>query len=262
MLAETYIFYADIYFVQNFVMKLGILALSIKTLKIQTTKPVMKVLGIAIVATILEITGLFFIPSYGVYIVLTHTVEVPVMMTTLLWKQKEMIGRSVICGYFYVVLINGVVEVLWNLIGNGWGYPLLVLMGNVFCVFVVCFFIRKWQMNKGIYSVDIYFPDIIWTAKGFYDSGNHLKDPYTGKSVHIISRKLAKRLELPEEKKVCIPYQSLGNENGLIDVYYVDEIKIKKQEDTIAQTGVPIAVAEDTIFAGKGYEMIINEDVW
>ena len=262
VLADTYIFYADVYFLQNLIMKIGSLFLTIKTLKIQTTKPAIKVLGIATVATILEIAGLFFIPHYGGFVVFTHLVEVPGMMLALLWKQKENVGKAIVSGYFYVILINGVVEVLWNLIGKGWGYPLLVFTGNVLCVLLVCFGVQRWQMSKGIYPVDIHFPDIIWTARGFYDSGNHLKDPYTGKSVHIISEQLAKRLELPLDKKVCIPYQSVGNEEGLIDVYYVDEITIKKQENSIVQKGVPLAVAKDGLFTGKGYEMIINEDVW
>lgn len=262
VLGETYIFFADIYFIQNLMIKLGVLGLTIKVLKIQMTKPVMKIVAIASVGTILEIAGLFFIPNYQVFMALVHLIEVPGMMAFLFGKQREYIGKGIICGYFFVLVINGVVEVIWNLIGNGWFYPLLVLAGNVIVVVAICFGIRKWQMSKGVYPVDIHLPDVIWTAKGYYDSGNHLKDPYTGKSVHIISEKLAKRLELPMDKKVCIPYQSLGNEAGLIDVYYVEAIRIKKQADWVVQNNVPLAVAEDSLFTGKGYEMIINEEVW
>ena len=262
MLADTYIFYADIYFVQNVIVKLGILTLTIRTLKIQMTKPVIRVFAIAIIATLIEIAGLFFFPHYGLFVLSMHVILIPSMMAVLLWKNRDFVGKAIVCGYFYVILLNGVIEALWNLIGNGWGYPLLVLAGNVMCVIMVFYVLHRWRISKGIYPVDIHFPDIIWTVQGFYDSGNHLKDPYTGKSVHIISDKLAKRLELAPEKKVCIPYQSLGNSDGLIDVYYIDEIKIKKQEAVIVQKGVPLAVAEDSIFTGKGYEMIINEDVW
>ena len=262
MLVDTFIFYADIYFVQNVIVKLGILTLTIRTLKIQMTKPVIKVVAVAIIATLLEITGLFFFPYYGLFVLFMHMILIPSMMAVLLWRQREILGKAIVCGYFYVILLNGVIEVLWNLIGNGWGYPLLVLTGNIICVLIVLYALHRWRISKGIYPVDIHFPDIIWTVQGFYDSGNHLKDPYTGKSVHIISGKLARRLELAPEKKVCIPYQSLGNSDGLIDVYYIDEIKIKKQESVIVQKGVPLAVAEESVFAGKGYEMIINEDVW
>ena len=251
MLGETYIFYADIYFIQNLIMKLGVLGLTIRILKIQMTKPVMKVVAIASVGTILEIAGLFFVPNYQWFIALVHLIEVPAMMAVLLGKQREYIGKGIICGYFFVLVINGVVEVLWNLIGNGWLYPLLVLAGNILAAFAVCYAVRRWQMSKGVYPVDIYLPDVIWTAKGYYDSGNHLKDPYTGKSVHIISSKLAQKLEFPSEQKVCIPYQSLGNETGLIDVYYVEMIRIKKQSDWVEQSNVPLAVAEDSLFAGK-----------
>lgn len=262
MLADTYIFYADVYLIQNLMMKVAVLILTIKLLKIQMRKPVMKVLGIALAATLLEIAGLFFIPSYTLYVGLSHIIEVPGMMLVLLHGEKVLLKKAVVLGYLCVMLENGVVEILWNMIGLGWLYPLLVLVGNVLGILLICFAVKRWRMSKGVYPVDIYFPDMIWTVKAFYDSGNHLRDPYTGKSVHIISKHLAKRLEFSQEKKVCIPYQAIGKEDGLLDVYYVDEIKIRKQESVVTQKSVPLAVAEDTVFAGKGYEMIMNEDVW
>lgn len=262
MLGETYIFFADIYFLQNLMIKIAVLWLTIKILKIHLMKPVIRIMVIATIGTLFEIAGLFFAPNYEVFLAIVHLVEVPGMMLCLLGKQREYLWRSIVSGYFFVLVINGVVEILWNLIGYGWLYPLLVLAGNSIVVVIAHFLLKRWRMSKGIYPVDIHRPEIIWTVKGYYDSGNRLKDPYTGKGVHIISTQLAKKLELTEENKVCIPYQSLGNTDGLLDVYYVENVRIKKGTQWIELGKVPLGAAEDNLFSGKGYEMILNEEVW
>lgn len=262
MLGETYIFFADMYFLQNFCVKIAVLWLTIKILKIRLIKPVIKIMGIASVGTLFEIAGLFFVPKYEVFLAIVHLIEVPGMIFLLIGKQRGYLWRGIVSGYFFVLMINSVVEILWNLIGYGWLYPMLVLAGNIIVVLLVCYFLKRWKMSKGIYPVDIYRPEIIWTAKGYYDSGNRLKDPYTGKGVHIISAQLAEKLELSREKKVCIPYQSLGNAQGLLDVYYVENLKIRKESQWIELGKVPIGVAESKLFSGKEYEMILNEEVW
>lgn len=262
VLIETYIFFADLYFLQNFFVKVGVLFLTIKLLKIQLAKPVIRIIVIAALGTIFEIAGLFFIPNYNVFLGIVHIIELPTMVFALIWPHREYLWRAIVSGYFWVLVINGVIEILWNLIGYGWLYPLLVLAGNMIVICTAFYIAQRLRMKKGIYPVDIHRPDIIWTIKGYYDSGNCLRDPYTGKGVHIISRRLAKRLELEADNKVCIPYHSLGNSNGLIDVYYVENMRIKKDTKWIERGRVPLGVADDSLFEGKNYEMIINEEVW
>jgi len=233
-----------------------------KLLKIPMIKPVMKIIVIASVGTIFEIAGLFIVPNYTVLLGMIHMIEIPGMVLLLLWNQREYVWKGIVSGYFWVLVINGVIEILWNLIGLGWLYPMLVAAGVALVIVGTCYIVTKLRMEKGIYPVDIYRPEIIWSVKAYYDSGNCLTDPYTGKGVHIISEKLASRLELIEEQKVCIPYQSLGNENGLIEVYYVENLKIKKDTKWMELGKVPLGVAKEGLFKGKGYEMILNENVW
>lgn len=262
MLVDTYIFFADLYFLQNFFMKAGVLWLTIKLLKIRVTKPVIRIMLIASLGTAFELAGLLGMQNYNLFLGIVHLIEVPCMVIGLVWPNRDYIWKSIVSGYFWTLIINGVVEILWNLIGLGWLYPLLVLFGNILVIIVTCYIIQRVRMYKGIYPVDIHRPDIIWTTKGYYDSGNCLVDPYTGKGVHIISAKLSQKLELENENKVCIPYHSLGNTNGLIDVYYVENMKIKKDTQWIELGKVPLGVADNSLFHGKNYEMIINEEVW
>ncbi len=267
MLGKTYIFFADLYFIQNFFVKAGVLLLTTKFLRLPMKKTGWRIALIAAIGTICEIAGLYWIPDYNLFLGMMHLVEIPCMILGLIYSKertwsKELLWRGIVSGYFCTLVINGVVEVLWNLIGYGWLYPLLVFAGTVISIVVVYYVIRRLQMRKGIYPVEIVRPNVVWTVKGYYDSGNCLIDPYTGRGVHIISKRLAKRLQLEQESKVCIPYHSLGNTNGLIDVYYVENMRIRKDSEWVERAKVPLGVAEDELFDRKNYEMIINEEVW
>lgn len=261
MLANTYIFYADVYFVQNFIIKAGILWLTIKIMKVPLTKPVIRSVGIAGIGTVLEIAGLFFIPDYGLMVLLNHVILIPAMMLALYWKKWEMFRKGILWGYFFALVMNGVVELYWILFGSGWLYPLLVLGACVSVIVISCYLLKRWRMSKGVYPINIHCKHIIWNTRAYYDSGNCLKDPYTGKGVHIISEALVRRLHLGDEGKVCIPYKSMGNPNGLMDVYYVEGLEIYKDTEWMKLDKVPIGVAEPSLFAGKCYEVILNEEV-
>ena len=129
-------------------------------------------------------------------------------------------------------------------------------------------------MKKGIFQVELICLDKKVQVKGFYDSGNRLKDPYTGKGVHIVSEQLIRKFKIqeirtqnmetnPEEiKRVYIPYQSLGNEAGLLEVYYIDELVIDGEKERIYIHNCPLGVTKDNLFEGKEYEIILNEEVF
>jgi len=69
-------------------------------------------------------------------------------------------------------------------------------------------------------------------------------------------------LKIPKEKKVCVPYQSLGASAGLIDVYYIENIKIYGNPNIVELQKIPIGVTKDDLFSDKLYKMILNEEVF
>jgi hypothetical protein len=116
-----------------------------------------------------------------------------------------------------MILINGVVEILWNQFGQNGSY-LLCLIFSCGVVFVS---VRIWQnarrMQKGIFEVIIVDEGVHVQSRGLYDSGNRLKDPYTAKGVYIISQQLLDRLwreqnsaSIKKEKVVYSPEDLLS----------------------------------------------------
>ncbi len=266
LLIDTYIFYADVYFIQNFLIKVMVLYLSLYCNKIHysitTVKGVVKILFASCIGTVLEIAGLFRGNSYNLFLIFVHLFEIPFMVWFVTGKDCRQKFRVIVTGYFFVIVINGVLEILWNTFGDSGNYIffLCVACGSVYAG------VRLWisysKMRKGIFPIEIQHAEERIFTYGFYDSGNHLKDPYTGKGVHIISGRLLKQLPILPEKKVCVPFQALGENDGLIDVYYLDTIHIYLQSKEIIQQKVPMGITQEELFHGKQYEIILNEDIW
>lgn len=266
ILSKTYIFYADVYFVQNFIIKVAVLYLSLFTNKqhrvITTGKSILKISFISFAGTIIEMIGLIYGNSYNVFIGLVHLLEIPFMIGWILGKDRSLIVRVIIAGYFYMMLVNGVLEILWNQFGQYGDY----LFYLIFACGLVIIGVRIWQnhtkMQKGIFQVEFIHQKRRIVSYGFYDSGNQLIDTYTGKGVHIVSEKLIQRLGLENEALVLLPYQALGKETGILEVVYVDKLIIEGEKQSIQLQKCPLGVTKDNLFKGKQYEIILNEEVF
>ena len=261
-----YIFYADVYFIQNFMMKLAVLYLALYCNKIQSSiksyKGIGKICLASMIGTLFEIVGLFVSGSYIVFVLGVHLFEIPCIVKFLLDKKEKKMLRVIASSYFFMLIINGVLEALWNQFQEEGSY--------MFCLLISCGFVivgtRIWrnnrQMLKGIFQVKLLQKDRLIHTNGFYDSGNRLIDPYTGKGVHIISAKLWERMENTTVEPVYVPYQALGNEEGILEVYYIDEVNIEGEKGRKIIQKCPVGVTKDNLFEGKRYEIILNEEVF
>lgn len=266
ILNETYIFYADVYFIQNFIIKLAVIYLSLYCNKcsfnLSTLRGYGKIVLASAMGTFIEIMGLILGNSYNIFLTFVHIFEIPLMILFVLGKERQSFIKIILTGCFFVVVINGVVEWLWNWFGTGASFVLLLSLACGATVIAVRIWKNYKQMQKGIFLVELLHGEKRINIKAFYDSGNRLIDPYTGKGVHIISERLINGLSLDKENPVWIPYQALGNENGIIEVYYIDELLIEGEKQRINRTKTPVGVTKDNLFEGKAYEMILNEEVF
>jgi hypothetical protein len=59
------------------------------------------------------------------------------------------------------------------------------------------------------------------------DSGNSLREPFTGRPVNLIGKTAALKLEggIPHERFVTVPYHAVGTEKGLLRGIRTDEIE-------------------------------------
>ena len=260
-----YIFYADVYFLQNFMIKVAVLYLSLYCNKVYVgtyrIRNVAKICLVSIIGTLVEIIGLIFGSSYSIFVLCVNLLEVPLMVRFVMRKERDRMIRVIISGYFFIILINGVLEALWNQFGEGGSYIFYLL----FSCGAVIVGVRIWnnytRMQKGIFQVELLHKGKQVQTQAFYDSGNRLIDPYTKKGVHIVSERLLQRIE-GVDSPVYIPYQSLGNEMGMLEVYYIDELIVEAEKQRKRIQNCPLGVTKDNLFEGKNYEIILSEEVF
>lgn len=260
-----YIFYADVYFIQNFMIKMAVLYLALycnKSYEVtESLKGVGKIALASFLGTLFEIAGFLISNNYGFFVLLVNVLELPLMFLGIIGRKSKKVVRLILTGYFFTMLINGLLEALWNQFGEGGGFLFFLLFS---CGTVVAG-VRIWKnysrMQKGIFQVQLLHQKRRAYAKGFYDSGNRLIDPYTKQGVHIISRQLFENLGTFQDY-VLIPYQALGNEGGLLEVYYIDELIVEGESIRKTIQNCPLGVTKDNLFEGKKYEIILNEEVF
>ena len=99
----------------------------------------------------------------------------------------------------------------------------------------------------------------IWA---FYDSGNGLLDPYFGAPVVLASQKVLETLGLHTEHKLLIPFYSLGESDGWINGYMIDEIEIAYKSEKKHYRKIVVADAA-TMFERNQveYDLILHRSM-
>ena len=245
--------------------------------EITRARGIVRICVASVVGTILEIAGLLLGNSYHVFTICVHLFEVPLMVWFVLRKQRRRMMWVIVAGYFFIMLINGVLEVLWNQFGQSGSYVFYLLFSCGVVGVGGRMYRNYTKMQKGIFQVEILHQGKRVLMNGFYDSGNRLKDPYTGKGVHIVSMRVLSELEIKQNVKethtkeltkqhqntpVYVPYQALGNEGGMLEVYYIDELIVEGEKGRVRLQKSPFGVTKDNLFEEKNYEIILNEEVF
>ena len=154
----------------------------------------------------------------------------------------------------------------------GWGRNLLggVGISAIFTVFfmgcVISGMIRGQKYNKAetVYNVEIIEQGKQIELKALYDTGNALREPFSGKPVSIVERESLKNIELlkkPEKYKI-IPFRSIGEEHGILKGMEVDEVIIEKEGARIVLHQQVIAFYDGRLSQDGSFQMILNQGVF
>lgn len=260
-LVISYVFYADVYFIQNMLLKITVLYLALLINKQSHRVHPIKIPIAAAMGTVMEILGLMYGGSFSFFVGMVYVMEMPLIFFFLLGKIGKIWIRVSVWAWLFVMFVNGVVEVLY-IWGGQKGHLTGIVVVSCLAVFIGGKqFLEYQRQQKRIFSVELIHKDKIYRIQGLYDSGNQLKDPYSGKGIHIISLKLSQKMHITEDKQMLVPYRSLGNENALLAVYYLERIIIYGDKEKVEQWNVPIGVEEKGTILGA-YDVLLNENVW
>lgn len=148
--------------------------------------------------------------------------------------------------------------------------PLIFLVTLSVSYPAMIFFVKmfKNRKNKRYYIMNVTHNDKKVTVSALFDSGNLLREPITGKCVSILEWSEAKKLfeadfeysELQnhaEDMKLwVIPFNSLGNQSGMIFAFLADSIDIPEEKKKIDKSF--IGIYEGRLSQNEEYRALLN----
>lgn len=253
-----YEFYADVFFLSNLYMDfLTVYAVNVILEKKKKTKRLIAGCAMGSLAGLLLYLGSH---NYGMYLLLMHFFINPVMVVfCFMPAKKELLLKAWFLMYLISLLLGGSVEWMYQTLTNGKYYEVCLLLSAV-PLLIFLFILRQKRRSVHLfYDVTVFNKGRCAQVRAYFDTGNLLKDPYVGLPVHVVGEKVFETLGgnadlMPR----FIPYTSVGKPSGMIRAVTVEEIKIMENGRETAIAPAVLAVADDLIFQGKNYEMILN----
>lgn len=253
-----YELYADVWFLTNFTMDSIALWIAGKLMR-QRIRIGRFLLG-SFVGTAGSMFLFFFLNDYTWYQLGVHFLVNPAMV----WlcyrsrKWKQFLGQWFLT-YLSFVLLGGILT--WSVWDVGQRNNLWICLAGalIFLILAEKVLGHFRRQKETIYDVLLVTGKGNIEAKGFLDTGNLLIDPTVGKPVHIIKRELLKeQLEEGQLSVRMIPFHSLGEEHGLLEVVTIHGMYILKEEQPLYLDRPVLGLAKEKLFQDDRCDVILN----
>ena len=243
--------YIDVLWLRTFFMELNVCIFV--NLWMKQSRPTARILWMSALAVSLEVL-LFAVAGYGVVFAAGSLILRIILLKALFRpKSRGIFLRLFLWSLAATVAAGGILGACQeHLPGQYW-----FAAGSALCALSVMLSLileeRRTQHDGNLYQVKIRNNGNSVEVTGLHDTGNRLSDPYVHAPVHILARSEAQALMLNPECRRLIPFSTVGKANGLMEVWTID---VMEWEDTRLEHAV-IGIAEDTIFKGKDYRLIL-----
>ncbi len=295
-----YVFYADIFFVTNFIMDYILLKITGKLLKENQIHTTSYLFGAFSGAGILTLNMIFPIKFRIINQIFAYLV-ISFIMCIVTFRKKSIKENIKICFYLYVTafLSGGILNAVYfytnfQMILKGMNFiTFLVFAGGSYLIMNYIIHIIKIKMGRtgakqDIIKVILYHRGMRQTVNALFDSGNSLKEPISGSPVHIVDYETAsnllkknqdiqKKIDINEEsineeiginekinineKIRIIPYNSLGKKNGIMTAFECERVVINIKDTEIDTGPAYLGIYQGELCAKGKYKMILNRSI-
>ncbi len=226
-----YEIYIDVFLVQNVLMDIQLLILTLLLLREKIVFP--RLLGASLTggagAVMILVSGMGFGMSYVVSVLGLDAVMLLICMRPPV--KGRLVCRRLVMGIIY---LHGMVFAYGKLMGA-----------------------------RHIYDVTLTEEGENVMCRALFDTGNLLTDPVSGKPVSVVEETDIMKgwLEKYPQKYKIIPYQSVGNEHGLLEGIVVDELVIRKEQEQVVERGAVVAFYKGKLSRDGEFQMILNHSL-
>ncbi|MBQ3666326.1 MAG: sigma-E processing peptidase SpoIIGA [Lachnospiraceae bacterium] len=280
MNGKSYVIYVDVFFLINFIMDYIVIKLTAMVMKhkcrriricaacavgafysVVILKPLLNHLpGLTLISIFISFLMILIAFGYRDLITYFKNVIFLTVVSFLLSGVMNYIYYSTRIGS----VINETLHGTSNKSMNTRKFVAVTVIAYYIMVFVIRFVTaHKRDMNL-IYEVMLSYNGKSVVAKALLDTGNSLKAPLTKEMVHIaeykIIRPMLKGDEVVKDNLMVIPFQSVGEENGILYALKMDEM-------VVVVDGIPqfvrspiVAIYHGELSKSDKFSMILNRD--
>lgn len=257
--------YIDVFLVQNVLMDMQLLILTLLLLKEKIKFP--RLLAASLTGGAGAVAILMSGIGFGViYILLVLALDAGMLLICMqrplesgVTLQKLAMGIIYLHGMVYAY--GKLLECAGRLVGN-WLAQIVVtaVIAGIVVFMLAC---RSLAESRHIYEVTLVEGEENAVYKALFDTGNLLTDPVSGKPVSVVEETdLTKKwLERYPQKYKIIPYQSVGKAHGVLEGIVVDELVIQKEREQVVKRGAVVALYKGKLSKDGAFQMILNHSL-
>lgn len=260
---RIYEVYIDIYFIQNVMMDMQLLILVLLLLKerIRWKRLAAASLAGGAGAVLILVSGIRFGVLYVLSVLALDAVMVLICICHPAACNKIPFWRPAV-GVIYLhgmmSAYGKLMECLVRLVGVRcvWLIATVVLTGIV--AFLVVY--RNRSNRKQIYDVTLTENGEDIALRALFDTGNLLHDPVSGKPVSVMEEtdEIRQWMTKYPQKYRIIPYQSVGNEHGILEGIVVERMMIQKEDGEVVKKEAVVALYKGRLSRDGTFQMILN----
>lgn len=259
---RIYELYVDTYFLENLVMDAAMLLLVLSLMKKQLV--MRRILFAATCgATVTTFLLVFRIPSGLHYAAITLLLGLWLMRISM--KEKNL--QDMILGTVYFYTLAFVFTKLFQTGMLWWrntSHGMIIALFSIAIMAVATGYMlyqKKTNESEQVYKVDILEQGKRIEVQALFDTGNALREPFSGKPVSVIEKEQVKEIweEKTPEKYRLIPFHSIGKEHGVMRGMEVEEIIIWKGDRKIILHKAVIALYEGKLSRDDRFQMILHQ---
>lgn len=254
-------FYADVFLLQN--LCLDYAAVMGSNLLLKRGKGILRLFTASAFSSFLGLVLLLAVRDMAWYQLLTHFVLNTGMVLGCfgIGTRKQFLENWLVT-YFMVLLLGGGMEWLREQEVFSRYHFMQILLAMVILFSVVAYLVQFKTFGTHIFPGSIQKDIRQIKIRAYWDSGNQLRDPYTGKAVSILSEEKATEFIDAEKDNIrLVPYRSLGEQNGLLRVTDIERLELWQGSRKLVIKNTAIGLAEKGLFEGKAYDMILHASV-
>jgi len=142
-----------------------------------------------------------------------------------------------------------------------------VILGSIAMILTVTKLLdtmeKQKKKRKNRYVAELYFGERRVLVDGFIDTGNRLKEPITGKIVHILQEDVAASLMSAENKPMSflVPYHAVGTESGLLTAIRIDRMELVAEDESRTVIMRPLfGLYQGKLSSNDEYQLILHAE--